>query len=479
MIDSHADLDGVGDAMIQLPEGVAGTLLEVIRTRRSVRRFKPDVIPEAVLQQLFEAARWAPTNCNKQLWRMVVIDEKQVMETLVREAGASTLILRVPILLVVTHYNDILTEAYQAASAAVQNILLMANAVGLGSLWLNSKGNPDKYREVLGIPEEFIITNLILLGYPSGLVLPPPRREADEFFPRNHFPKGDWQKWVHDPERWRYERLAEYQRFICRKTELGSCQDIFSEVEAKLVAKLAAEFREPHLELFSYDGHIARYLPKELAMTVVDSGREPSRYSQETLKEHENVQFQVWERFVASPDGTYASASLLFRAERLPSDFMRELVTQVMAKLTPGGTFFLVFRNRNLLFVLFYRLLISLLGDNLSKTAIYSFFGPYKPCNTRQITHVLADAGFSVRVRKRYPVPPIFSRIAELMTQYRLSKGGNFMHTLKHRNALSRIFDVINKAQTHYSLPWFGSISVVVAVKPIGDKPQHGSGDMG
>lgn len=476
MVESNTGLEKSPGAAVPLPVGAADALLEVIRTRRSVRRFKPDVISEEVLQQLFEAARWAPTNCNKQLWRMVVVDEQQVKETLVREAGASTLILRVPVIMVVAHYNDVYLEAYQAASAAVQNTLLMANALGLGSLWLNSKGNPEKYREVLGIPEEFIITNLILLGYPAGPVLPPPRREVDAFFFRNHFPKGEWQKWVHDPECWRYDRLAEYQRFICRKTELGTCQDVFAEVEGRLAAEIATEFREPHLELFSYDGHIARYLPKGLSMTVVDSGNETSRYSQETLKGRENTQFQTWEKFVASPDGAYASASLLFRAERLPQDFTQELAAQVMAKLVPGGTFFLVFRNRSLLFLLFYRLLISALGDNLSKTAIYAFFGPYKPCDTVQIKRDLSAAGFDVRVNKRYPVPPIFARIAELITQYRLSKGGNFMHTLKHRNALSRMFDLVNTVQARYRLPWLGSISVVVAVKPMDVEPQHGAG---
>lgn len=476
MVDSNTGLEKNSGAAIPLPGGAADVLLEVIRTRRSVRRFKPDTIPEEVLQQIFEAARWAPTNCNKQLWRMVVIDKQEVKETLVREAGASTLILRVPVLMVVAHYNDVYLEAYQAASAAVQNVLLMANALGLGSLWLNSKGNPEKYREVLSIPEEYVITNLILLGYPAAPVLPPPRREANEFFSRNHFPQGDWQKWVHDPDHWRYDRLAEYQRFICRKTELGTCQDVFAEVEGRLVAEIAKEFHEPHLDLFAYDGHIARYLPKELAMTVVDSGKETSRYSQETLKGHGNTQFQTWEQFISSPDGTYASASLLFRAERLPREFTQELAAQVMAKLVPGGTFFLVFRNRNLFFLLFYRLLISALGDNISKTAIYAFFGPYKPCNTKQIKHILSATGYCVQVNKHYPIPPIFARIAELITQYRLSKGGNFMHTLKHRNALSRIFDLINKLQARYRLPWFGSISVVVAVKPMDIEPQHGTG---
>ncbi len=374
--------------------------------------------------------------------------------------------------MVVIHYNDVYLETYQAASAAVQNTLLMANSLGLGSLWLNSKGNPDKYRDVLGIPNEFIITNLILLGYPAAPVLPPSRREIDEFFFFNKFPEGNWQKWVHDPEQWHYATLAEYQRFICRKTELGTCQDIFAEIEGELVSEIAEEFKNKHLDLFAYDGHMAKYLPEKIEMTVIDSGMDPSRYSQVTLKERRNTKYQVWEQFVQSPDCSYGTASLLFRAERLPNNFVREMSDQVMAKLVPGGKFFLIFRNRNMLFLLFYKLLISVLGDNLSKTAIYAFFGPYKPCDTAQIRRILADAGFNVRVRKRYPIPPIFARIAELISQYRLSKGGNFMHAMRHRNKLSKMFDIINKLQTRYNLPWFGSISVVVAVKPLESKNQ-------
>jgi len=477
-INSNSGTEKNGENSIQLPDVSPDILLEIMRTRRAVRHFKSEPISGDVLEQLYEAARWAPTNCNKQLWRMVVIDDHLIKETLVREAGASTLILRVPILMVVIHYNDVYLEAYQAASAAVQNMLLMANALGLGSLWLNSKGNPDKYREVLGIPEEYIITNLILLGYPAGPVLPPPRREINEFFFQNQFPKGDRQKWVHDPEKWRYESLAEYQRFICRKTDLGTCQDVFGETEGKLVAEIAEDFQSPHVDLFSYDGHMVKFLPERLEVTIIDSGKEPSRYSQETLKGRGQINCQVWEQFIQSPDCSYATASLLFRAERLPSDFLREMADQVMMKLVPGGTLFLVFRNRNIFFLLFYKLLISVLGDNLSKTAIYAFFGPYKPGDTKQISLVLANAGFNVRVRKRYPVPPIFARIAELITQYRLSKGGNFMHTLRHRNSLSRTFDLINRVQMRYSLPWFGSISVVTAVKPLKGESQSKAGDI-
>ena len=474
MDDCSTPTETAPDVGGQVPMGAADSLIDVIRTRRSVRRFTPERIPEEALQKIFEAARWAPTNCNKQLWRMVVIDEQRVKERLVREAGASTLIINAPIVMVVAHYNDVLLEAYQAASAAVQNVLLMANALGLGSLWLNSKGNPDRCRDVLGIPKEYIITNLILLGYPVAPALPPPRRKVSELFCRNQFPQGRRHQWVHDPECWSYDQIAEYQRFICRKTEAGTCQDVFAEAEGELVGKMAQDFGEPHVDFFSYDGHIARYLPKGLALTAVDSGTEPSSYTRETLRGRASTQFQTWEQFVASPGGQYSSASLLFRAERLPSAFIQELSAQAMAKLVPGGTFFLVFRNRNLFFRLFHGVLVSTLGDNLSKTAVYSFFGPYKPCDTGAIKRTLSSAGFSVRVSTRYPIPPVFARIAELMTQYRLSKGGNFMHTLRNRSLLSRLFDLVNRVQARYRLPWLGSLSVLVATKPKDEKNRAG-----
>jgi len=442
------------------------TILDNIKSRRSIRKFLLDKkVEKEKLDKIFEAARWSPTNCNKQLWKLIVIDSIEIKNRLVKEAGSSTLILKAPIVIVVLHYDDVFLEAFQTTSIVTQNIMLMANELGLGTLFLNSKGNAEKIKTILDIPEKYIVTNFILLGYydKEKKHTPPKRKSIDNFVSFNSFEGISELQWSHDPDKWNYKSLKEYQTYISRKTEMGTMQDVFDEDEASLAKEISKEYGKEHLELFCYDGWMLKAYIKDMQnVCIAETTDETIAYSKVTL--NRDIDSYLFED-LENNSKKFDSISLNFRLERLPTDVKERVFKFASTHLKEGCSFHIIARNTNPLFMIFYKLLIKKLGDNISKTAIFSFFGPYKPISHKESVEELKGYGFDVDAKRYYPFPPIFRTIARLMYQYKLSGGGNFMHRIDKETTISLLFGKINSFQKSIKLQTFGSISHIKCKK--------------
>ncbi len=447
-------------------ENKAQIVLDDIKSRRSIRKYLLNKeVEKEKLDKIFEAARWSPTNCNKQLWKLIVINLKEIKDRLIREAGSSTLILKSPIILAVLHYDDVFLEAYQTSAIVTQNIMLMANELGLGTLFLNSKGNADKIKEILNIPKKYIVTNFILLGYydMEKKYTAPKRKEIKDFISFNSFEGISELEWSHDPAKWSYKSLKEYQTYISRKTEMGTMQDIFDEDESSLVKEISREYKKNHLDFFCYDGWILKtYIDDIDDITIAETSQETITYTKTTIGR--DINSYLFEDLESGTE-KFDSISLNFRLERLPLDTRKRVFKFVGNHLNNGGYFHIVSRNNNLFFILFYRLLIKKLGDNISKTAIFSFFGPYKPISHAEILQELKEYGFEVEGKKYFLFPPLFRTIARLMYQYKLSGGGNFMHRVDKETSISLLFGKINTLQKRIKLHIFGSISHIKCKK--------------
>lgn len=442
-------------------------VLDNIKSRRSIRKFLLDKeVEQEKLDLIFEAAKWSPTNCNKQLWKIIVIKSNKTKNRLVKEAGSSTLILKAPLVLAVIHYDDVYLEAFQTTAIVTQNIMLMANELGLGTLFLNSKGNGDKIKEILNIPEKYIVTNFILLGYfdENKKHTPPRRKDIKDFICYENFQGLSELNWTHNPAKWNYEALKEYQTYISRKTQMGTKQDLFDEDEEKLVKNISKNYnKHNHLELFAYDGWILKGYANEINdINIAETSEETLQYTKETL--NREIKGYLFEELEKS-ELMFDTISLNFRLERLPQDAKQRVWDFAKEHLKKDGTLHIVFRNDNILFKLFYKLLIKKMGDNISKTAIFAFFGPYKPLSHKMVLNELKDNGFEVEDKKFMPFPPIFRTIARLMYQYKLSKGGNFMHRIDKETKLSKLFGAINEFQDKLHLEAGGSISYMKCKK--------------
>lgn len=156
-------------------------VLEAILTRRSVRKYKNQEIEQEKIDKLLEAAQFAPTARNLQPWHFIYTTAKPRLEKLseihpygkmLKNAGLA--------ILVCGDKNEDPLESYliQNCSAAIQNILLAAHGLGLGSVWLGVHPREERMKGIIDffkLPNHVLPIGLISVGYPDEEVKQPQR----------------------------------------------------------------------------------------------------------------------------------------------------------------------------------------------------------------------------------------------------------------------------------------------------------------
>ena len=159
------------------------TLLETIRKRYSCRAYQERAIEQEKLDSILEAARLAPSARNMQDWRFVVVTDgptkRQVAETTNKpdafdKAGA---------IIAACSNSDHVMRCGQAigpidVAIALEHICLQATELGLGTCWIGSF-DPKRVQQILGIPDDVTIVELMAVGYPVDS-RPEPKRESIE-----------------------------------------------------------------------------------------------------------------------------------------------------------------------------------------------------------------------------------------------------------------------------------------------------------
>ncbi len=176
--------------------GDAVDVIEAIKTRRSVRRYKPTPIDDETLKLVLEAAIWAPSWANTQCWRIVVVRDQAVKQALAdtipaanrAHAAVETAPVAIAVLAEVGKSGSIRGEEcpdkgkwwYMFDTAlAMHNLVLAAHSLGLGTVytgWFDSQ----KAGEVLGVPAGFTVVALTPLGTPDGDPSPTSRRDMSQ-----------------------------------------------------------------------------------------------------------------------------------------------------------------------------------------------------------------------------------------------------------------------------------------------------------
>ncbi|MBC7358484.1 MAG: nitroreductase family protein [Desulfacinum sp.] len=171
-------------------------LMDVIRSRRSIRNFEDKDVPDDLLNQLLEAVKWSQSWANTQCWEVIVVrdpDTKaKLQETMGKGNPATKAIVAAPVVLALCgklqtsgYYKGQVTTKFGDwflfdLGIATQNICLAATDLGLGTVVVGLF-DQDKAKEILGVPEGYELAVLLPIGYPSKVPSAPKRREVEEF----------------------------------------------------------------------------------------------------------------------------------------------------------------------------------------------------------------------------------------------------------------------------------------------------------
>lgn len=154
-------------------------LLDVIKKRRSVRRFDGATIPKEVMEQILEAGRWAPSGANAQPWRFIVVTEKEKLKSIAEfcyyKVFKSRHVGEASAAVVICADTEAGSQTYTLdAAIAGTNMTLMATSLGIGSCWIGAF-EEETLKKLIRIPENLKIIALIAFGYEVGKASVPPR----------------------------------------------------------------------------------------------------------------------------------------------------------------------------------------------------------------------------------------------------------------------------------------------------------------
>ena len=170
--------------------------IECIKSRATVRSFRPDPVPDKTIEDIIEAAMQAPSAGNAQDWEFVIVTKKETKDRLVEASWGQEFIAGAPVVIIVCSNTKRIGSAYgergttlysvQDTAAATQNLMLAAWDTGLGTCWVGSF-NEEKVREVLVLPTHVRPLAIIPMGFPASKPQKPARRKIGELLHREYY----------------------------------------------------------------------------------------------------------------------------------------------------------------------------------------------------------------------------------------------------------------------------------------------------
>ena len=147
--------------------------MDAILSRRSIRKYTSDSIPETVINELLEAAMSAPSSNNQQPWHFVIINDRVILDEIPNFHPYSNMLKEASLAIAVC--GDLQLEKSRGTwfldcSAATENILIAAQAKGLGAVWLGIYPREERIRglqDLLALPQHVIPLSLVSIGYPA------------------------------------------------------------------------------------------------------------------------------------------------------------------------------------------------------------------------------------------------------------------------------------------------------------------------
>lgn len=206
-------------------------VLELIKTRRNIKEFLPKFVDWDKISKILDAARHAPSSGNIQNWKFLVVIDPDLKRQIAEAAMQQYEIINAGALIVICGEPEKAERYYglrgerlfttQNCAAAMQNMLLEAHSLGLGSRWLGGF-EEEMVKRLLKIPEEVRPQAIIAIGYPKEIPPKPPKMPLESLVYFN-----EWRNRLRDP--------AKYMRdlSVVARRKLKSAQESLSSVVEK------------------------------------------------------------------------------------------------------------------------------------------------------------------------------------------------------------------------------------------------------
>lgn len=202
-------------------------ILELIKTRRTIKDFLPKFVEWDQISKVLDAARHAPSAGNLQNWKFIVVIDHELRKQLAEAALQQYEIINAAVLIIVCAEPEKVERYYglrgerlytvQNCAAAIQNMLLEAHSLGLGTRWIGAF-DEETLKTLLNIPEEIRPQAIIALGHPKEIPPKPPKLPLESVVYFNQ-----WRCRIRDP--------AEYMRefAVITKRKLHSLKENLKE----------------------------------------------------------------------------------------------------------------------------------------------------------------------------------------------------------------------------------------------------------
>ena len=172
--------------MTEPKEISAESFLDLLRSRRSIRRYRQEPVPDEMVEQLLEAGRWAPSASNQQPWAFVVVRDEEIRQQIAQHAAffgdREARIEAVPLLIVLCgQVRSQVSHKFLRGELGMAGMQMMlhAHVLGLGSCWIDGLDR-EAVARILQVPQDMRIIAMLAVGFPAELPVPTSRKSLFE-----------------------------------------------------------------------------------------------------------------------------------------------------------------------------------------------------------------------------------------------------------------------------------------------------------
>jgi len=164
------------------------SIVELLLSRRSIRKFRKDQIPQDELQKILEAGRHSPSASNMQPWRFIVLTDPKIKEQLSHRQWSGFIKDTAVTIAGCAYEGSDYARKWSRVdtSIALENMVIAAWGLGIGSCWVGDF-DEDEVRSILNVPNDWKILALISFGYPDETPEAPPKKPISEIVSYNKF----------------------------------------------------------------------------------------------------------------------------------------------------------------------------------------------------------------------------------------------------------------------------------------------------